>query len=62
MAISGVDSSSGSVSLQLNGNSGSGGAIQTAAQKLAEAKAEAKAGINDGDEKPGVGATVNKLA
>ncbi len=59
MAIQGVDPG-GSSSLHITPPASE--ASQTAAQKFSEARAEARAGINDGDEQPGVGATVNKLA
>ena len=37
-------------------------ALKTPAQKIADAAAEANAGINDGDEKPSVASTINTHA
>lgn len=59
MTIQGADSA-GSASLQIN--TGQTATTQSQAQKFTEARAEAKAGVNDGDESPGLGANVNKLA
>lgn len=59
MAIQGIDPN-GSSTLVLT--TAGAKTTETPAQKHAEAQAELRAGINDGDETPGLGANVNKLA
>jgi len=54
--------SGGSASLSINANEASGTTTQSAAQKFAESRAEARAGISDGDEPVNLGNKINTHA